>query len=71
MIAKIIAHGATRNEALDRLSEALGKTLVAGPRVNARFLKALCDSEEFRAGAFDTGFIDANLAKLGATPRDT
>jgi 3-methylcrotonyl-CoA carboxylase alpha subunit len=69
MIAKIIAHGATRQEALDRLSHALGETLVAGPRVNAAFLKALCDSAEFRAGAFDTGFIDANLEKLGATPR--
>jgi 3-methylcrotonyl-CoA carboxylase alpha subunit len=70
MIAKIIAHGATRREALDRLSEALGQTLVAGPHVNARFLRALCDSEEFRGGAFDTGFIDANLEKLGATPQE-
>jgi 3-methylcrotonyl-CoA carboxylase alpha subunit len=69
MIAKIIAHGATREEALNRLSRALSETAVAGPRVNAAFLKALCDSEEFRAGAFDTGFIDANLEKLGATPR--
>ena len=69
MVAKIIAHGATRKEALDRLSTALGETIVAGPRVNAAFLKALCDSKEFRAGAFDTGFIDANLKKLGATPQ--
>jgi len=68
MVAKIIAHGASRAEALDRLSAALGETIVAGPRVNAAFLKALCDSKEFRAGAIDTGFIDANLKKLGATP---
>jgi len=69
MIAKIIAHGASRDEALDRLSKALGETLVAGPRVNAAFLKALCDAKEFRAGAFDTGFIDANLERLGAARR--
>jgi 3-methylcrotonyl-CoA carboxylase alpha subunit len=69
MIAKIIAHGASRDEALDRLSKALAETLVAGPRVNAAFLKALCDSKEFRAGAFDTGFIDARLGELGAGPR--
>src|SRR5579863_635366 len=69
MIAKIIAHGETRDEALDRLALALGETLVAGPRVNSAFLKALCDSREFRAGAFDTGFIDANLDKLGARPK--
>jgi 3-methylcrotonyl-CoA carboxylase alpha subunit len=68
MVAKIIARGATRPEALDRLSAALGETIVAGPRVNAAFLKALCDAKEFRAGAIDTGFIDANLKKLGATP---
>jgi 3-methylcrotonyl-CoA carboxylase alpha subunit len=69
MIAKIIAHGASRDEALDRLSKALGETLVAGPRVNAAFLKALCESREFRAGAFDTGFIDAHLDELGAGAR--
>jgi 3-methylcrotonyl-CoA carboxylase alpha subunit len=68
MIAKIIAHGASRDEALDRLSKALGETLVAGPRVNAAFLKALCDSREFRSGAFDTGFIDVHLDELGAGP---
>jgi 3-methylcrotonyl-CoA carboxylase alpha subunit len=70
MIAKIIAHGATRDEALDSLSHALEATLVAGPRTNAAFLRALCDAPEFRAGAFDTGFIEANLARLGAAPRE-
>jgi 3-methylcrotonyl-CoA carboxylase alpha subunit len=70
MIAKIIAHGATRDEALDRLSRALEETLVAGPRTNAAFLRALCDVPEFRAGAFDTGFIEAHLARLGAAPRE-
>jgi 3-methylcrotonyl-CoA carboxylase alpha subunit len=70
MIAKIIAHGASRDEALDRLSQALGETLVAGPRTNAAFLRALVDAPEFRGGAFDTGFIEANLARLGAAPRE-
>ena len=69
MIAKIIAHGANRDQALDRLSRALGETLVAGPRVNLAFLRALCDAPGFRAGAFDTGFIDAHLVALGAAPR--
>ena len=69
MIAKIIAHGPDRNAALDRLSAALGETLVAGPRANAPFLKALTDAAGFRAGTFDTGFIDANLDALGAVER--
>ena len=67
MIAKIIAHGATRDEALDRLARALGDTLVAGPRTNTAFLKALCEAPAFRAEKFDTGFIDRNLEALGAT----
>jgi 3-methylcrotonyl-CoA carboxylase alpha subunit len=66
MIAKVIAHGATREEALDRLADALGKTIVAGPKTNLAFLKKLCEAEDFRAGRFDTGFIDRNLAALGA-----
>ncbi|MDB5591766.1 acetyl/propionyl/methylcrotonyl-CoA carboxylase subunit alpha [Enterovirga sp.] len=66
MIAKIIAHGATRDEALDRLSAALRGTVVAGPRSNTAFLRALCDMPEFRSGRFDTGTIDRNLEALTA-----
>jgi len=69
MIAKVIAHGKDRVQALDRLAAALDQTQVAGPRTNLAFLAALTKSEGFRAEAFDTGFIDRNLATLGAVPR--
>jgi 3-methylcrotonyl-CoA carboxylase alpha subunit len=69
MIAKVIAHGRDRGEALDRLAAALDHTRVAGPRTNLAFLSALTKSEDFRGEAFDTGFIDRNLAVLGAVPR--
>jgi 3-methylcrotonyl-CoA carboxylase alpha subunit len=69
MIAKLIAHGKSRAEALDRLAGALDKTIVIGPRSNAGFLAALCRAEEFRKGKFDTGFIDRHLAALGAVPQ--
>ncbi|WP_460451640.1 acetyl/propionyl/methylcrotonyl-CoA carboxylase subunit alpha [Alsobacter sp. SYSU BS001988] len=69
MIAKVIAHGDTRSQALDRLADALARTVVAGPRSNVAFLEALCRAPEFRAGRFDTGFIDRNLEALGATAR--
>jgi 3-methylcrotonyl-CoA carboxylase alpha subunit len=69
MIAKIIAHGATRDEALDRLSAALAKTIVAGPRTNARFLRKLADHPDFRGGKLDTGLIDRNREALGAAPQ--
>jgi 3-methylcrotonyl-CoA carboxylase alpha subunit len=69
MIAKIIAHGASRDEAMNRLAEALGNTLVAGPKTNVAFLKALCEAPDFRAGRFDTSFIDRNLKALGAVAK--
>jgi 3-methylcrotonyl-CoA carboxylase alpha subunit len=69
MIAKVIAHAVTRAEALDRLASGLERTLVVGPRSNAGFLAALCRAGEFRDGKFDTGFIDHNLAALGAVPQ--
>ncbi|MCC7346799.1 MAG: carbamoyl-phosphate synthase subunit L [Variibacter sp.] len=69
MIAKLIAHGETRTQALDRLAHALDETVVAGPRTNAAFLAALCRAEAFRRGEFDTGFIDRNMEALGATDK--
>ncbi len=69
MIAKLIAHGKSRDEALDRLGAALDNTIVIGPRSNAGFLAALCRAGEFRKGNFDTGFIDRHLGALGAVPQ--
>jgi 3-methylcrotonyl-CoA carboxylase alpha subunit len=70
MVAKIIASGATREEALDQLQLALERAIVAGPRTNLGFLRLLARSPEFRQGRHDTGFIDRNLAALGAVPRE-
>jgi 3-methylcrotonyl-CoA carboxylase alpha subunit len=69
MLAKLIAHGATRDQALDRLADALEKTIAIGPRSNLGFLVALARAPAFRGGNFDTGFIDAHLAELGAAPQ--
>jgi 3-methylcrotonyl-CoA carboxylase alpha subunit len=69
MIAKLIAHGKNRAEALDRLAGALDKTIVIGPRSNTGFLAALCRAPQFRNGDFDTGFINRHLAALGAAPQ--
>ena len=64
MIAKIIAHGRDRAAACDRLSAALGAVRVAGPATNERFLRAVVDHPEFRAGRYDTGFVDRHLDRL-------
>jgi 3-methylcrotonyl-CoA carboxylase alpha subunit len=64
MIAKVIAHGPTRNDALARLAAALRDVVVAGPRVNTPFLRRLAEHPQFQAGRFDTGFIDRHLPEL-------
>jgi 3-methylcrotonyl-CoA carboxylase alpha subunit len=69
MIAKLIAHGANREQALDRLADALEQTIALGPRSNLGFLALLARAPDFRAGDFDTGFIDRNLSQLGAAPQ--
>ena len=68
MIAKVIVHGASRAEALAALLKALDEAVVIGPKTNLAFLRGLLRSREFAAGAIDTGFIDANLGRLGAQP---
>jgi len=61
MIAKIIAYAASRDDALDQLAGALDQTIAAGPYTNLGLLAALCRAPEFRAGQFDTDFIDRNI----------
>ncbi len=68
MIAKLIVHAATRAEALRMLLKELDNAVVIGPKTNLAFLRALMRSPEVAEGAFDTGFIDAHLARLGASP---
>jgi 3-methylcrotonyl-CoA carboxylase alpha subunit len=68
MIAKLIVHAATRAEALAAMLKELDDAVVIGPKTNLAFLRALIRSREFAAGTVDTGFIDANLGRLGAQP---
>jgi 3-methylcrotonyl-CoA carboxylase alpha subunit len=68
MIAKMIAHAPTRDAAFDRLAEGLSQAVAIGPKTNIAFLSALIAAPEVRAGAHDTGFIDAHLGDLGAAP---
>jgi acetyl-CoA/propionyl-CoA carboxylase biotin carboxyl carrier protein len=57
MLAKIIAHGADRDEALRLLDAALADTVVLGVRTNVAFLRSLLADDEVRAGRLDTGLI--------------
>jgi 3-methylcrotonyl-CoA carboxylase alpha subunit len=64
MIAKIIAHGSHRTEALDRLQAALRDTVVAGPRTNLGFLRRLLATRSVRECDLDTALIERERAAL-------
>ncbi|NRG19194.1 acetyl/propionyl/methylcrotonyl-CoA carboxylase subunit alpha [Rhizobiales bacterium] len=64
MIAKVIVHGETRDDALERLSAYLKAAKVAGLKSNLAFLASLIDLLEVREGGFDTGLIDRRIATL-------
>jgi acetyl-CoA/propionyl-CoA carboxylase biotin carboxyl carrier protein len=58
MLAKVIATGADRGEALERLRRALGELTLVGPTTNAAYLRALLARPEVRTGEMDTGLIE-------------
>jgi acetyl/propionyl-CoA carboxylase alpha subunit len=60
MLAKLIAHGATRQEALDRLASALIETEVEGVVTNLPFLRWLVSHPVLRAGETTTAFLVEN-----------
>ena len=62
MIAKVIAHGTDRKDAIDRLRQALSGTSITGISTNIAFQAKVLADAEFAAGGVDTGY----LARLGA-----
>ena len=57
MIAKLICHGTSRDEARLRLVEALDAFVIKGPASNLAFLAAVARHPRFAGGNFNTGFI--------------
>ena len=62
MLAKVIAHGATREEARRRLVLALEDTVALGLTTNRTFLAAVLRHPAFIAGEASTGFIDQHFS---------
>jgi acetyl-CoA carboxylase biotin carboxylase subunit len=61
LLAKIIAHGADRSIALQRLRDALAATSLSGVPTTTSFQIGVLDHPEFRAGGVDTGFLTRYL----------
>jgi acetyl/propionyl-CoA carboxylase alpha subunit len=69
MIAKLVAHAPTRDEALDRLAAALRETEVDGVTTNLPFLRWLVSHPLVRAGATTTAFLTENPPLSEPPPR--
>jgi 3-methylcrotonyl-CoA carboxylase alpha subunit len=64
MLAKLIAHAETRDEALDKLSRALDETSIFGITTNQAFLKRLIALPATRDATFHTRLIDEQIEQL-------
>lgn len=64
MIAKLIVHGDTREQALARLDAALAQTQIVGLSSNVQFLRHVVKSEAFAQAKLDTALIEREKAVL-------
>jgi acetyl-CoA carboxylase, biotin carboxylase subunit len=65
LIAKLIVRGKNRDEAISRMSRALGMFIVEGVHTTIPLHRRIMADEDFQAGKLDTGFIERFLAKSG------
>ncbi len=68
MIAKLIARGASRGEAIDQLLDTLDDIEVWPVKTNAAFLARAAADPDFRAGEVDTAFIPSKIDSLVPDP---
>ena len=64
MIAKLIVHGATRDEALARLDTALAQVHIVGVQTNVQFLRGILATQSFSKANLDTALIERERAVL-------
>ena len=57
LMAKLVIHGADREQALERARAAVAAFRVEGPKCNLPFFAELLDNPEFVSGEYDTGIV--------------
>lgn len=63
MIAKLIVHGTTRNEAIAKMKRSLEELVIDGVETNRDFLFDIIRKPNFIRGDFDTSFIEKEMFK--------
>jgi acetyl-CoA carboxylase biotin carboxylase subunit len=75
MLSKLVAYGATREAAIDRMLRALEEYVVGGIKTNIGLFQRILRDEDFRAARIDTGYLERLLAEPagesgGGAPED-
>jgi len=69
LLAKVIAHGRTRDEAIARMRRALDEAIFTGIRSNVPLHRRILDNAEFRSGRYSTRLLERMAAeKASAKP---
>lgn len=66
LIASVVTYGQTRHQAFLTLDRVLSETTIEPIVSNLRLLRDILADESFRAGQYDTGFVERMLAQLRA-----
>ena len=69
MIMKVIAHGQTREQAIERLQGALAELRITGITHNTPYLRAVLQHPAFRRAELHTGFLGAMHSELLSSMR--
>ena len=70
MLAKVVAHGASREEARRKLVAALERTVLSGVDSNLDFLRDVLETEGFRSAEVSTRFLETRFAAQRPTERE-
>ena len=63
MIAKLIVHASTSEQAIARMSRALGEYMITGVKTTIPFQQEIMKDPDFIKGDYNTGFVEKMLAK--------
>ncbi|XMB86594.1 acetyl-CoA carboxylase biotin carboxylase subunit [Mycoplasmatota bacterium WC44] len=64
MVGKLIVHGKTRKEAIQKMRRSLEELIIDGIDNNIKLQYLILHNPEFVKGNFDTGFIEKHISKL-------
>ncbi|MFZ0279681.1 MAG: acetyl-CoA carboxylase biotin carboxylase subunit [Candidatus Sulfotelmatobacter sp.] len=71
LLAKLIGYGSDREQAIARLTRALGEYFVGGIKTNISLFRRILNDADFRAARLDTGFLDRMLKRAKDKPSDS